>query len=207
MQITRTITLTLAVLTLGVSGCTHMISFHGEETSWHYQVSATRQSGAALVAVVDAATLADAYSFRALSTGIAHEWVAQDGVMLGQVADVDLPQIVQFYERSTSYKEPSVGDQRLTVVLTLPDYTFEDYRARVRIHVDAFAPGHHLVFSKDYTGTGDSQAGKMIGLGAFGQKSAVRQSSLEAFREAFDAMRPDLVAALSPSGSAVGTVP
>jgi hypothetical protein len=69
-------------------------------------------------------------------------------------------------------------------------------RAKVTIRADAFAPNETLVFSRDYTGEGSSQAGKMLGLGAFGQKSAVRQSSLDAFKQAFARMRPDVRSAL-----------
>lgn len=187
------------LLLVGAAGCTHTIAFDAD-TAWHYRVSTPRQSGAALVAVIDEATLADTYDFRAFSTGIAQKWVAEDGRMLGQIADVEFPQVVEFYERSTTYKDPDRGDPRLTVVLSLPEYAFKDYRAKVRLHVEAFGPDRRLLLSKDYPGDGDSQAGKMIGLGAFGQKSAVRQSSLVAFRNAFDAMRADLLAIMaSPS--------
>ncbi|HEV7733133.1 MAG TPA: hypothetical protein VGR62_13265 [Candidatus Binatia bacterium] len=181
---------------IGATGCTHTIAFDTDAT-WHYRVGTPRQAGAALVAVIDEATLADTYDFRAFSTGIAQKWVAQDGRMLGQIADVEFPQVVEFYQRSTTYKDPDRGDPRLTVVLSLPEYAFKDYRAKVRIHVEAFAPDRRLLLSKDYAGDGDSQAGRMIGLGAFGQKSAVRQSSLVAFRNAFDAMRADLIAIIA----------
>ena len=150
-------------------------------------------AGAAVIAVVDEQTLEKTYDFRAFSTGIGQKWVAQSGVMLGQVADVEFTQMVEFYERTTAYKESDRGDPRLTVVLNLPEYSFADFHATLRIHADVYGPGKELLLSKDYPGVGANQAGKMVGLGAFGQKSAVRQSSLDAFRLAFAQMRPDLL--------------
>lgn len=191
----------LLISALASSACTHRIAFNETDPSWHYVIGTPRRDGAALVAVVDQRTLNDTYAFRAFSTGIAHKWVAEYGRMLGQVSDVELPQLVEIYARRTSYEEPPSGAPKLTLEMTVPSYTFEDYHATLSVHVDAYGTNRTLIFSKSYTGNGQNEAGKMIGLGAFGQMSAVRQSSLDAFKQAFAKMRPDILAALASEGA------
>jgi len=188
----------LALLTWSIvfPGCTHLIAFNEADPSWHYAIGGTRHDGAALVAVVDQKTIAATYPFRAFSTGIAQKWVAEYGKMLAQVSDVELPQLVGVYARSSSYQEPSTGDPRLTLDLSVPSYTFANYHATVTVHVDAYGTNKTPLFSNSYTGNGANEAGKMVGLGAFGQMSAVRQSSLDAFKDAFAKMRPDILAVL-----------
>ena len=67
----------------------------------------------------------------------------------------------------------------------------------------AFGPGRSPLFSRSYNSEGDYEAGKMLGAGAFGQKSAVRQSSLDAFKRVFEQLRPDIEDALrSPETAA-----
>ena len=181
---------------IALPGCTHMIAFNETDPSWHYGVDAPRDAGAALVAVIDPETLADSYSFRALSTGLAHKWVAEYGKMLAQVTDVEFPQLVGVYARKSSYEEPSTGDPRLTLELSVPSYTFRDYHASVIVQVEAYGVDKTRLFSKSYSGSGANESGKMVGLGAFGQMSAVRQSSLDAFKEAFAKLRIDILAVL-----------
>lgn len=186
----------ILVLMIFGAGCTHPIAMHETDTSWHYAVDQPRNEGAALVAVIDPETAKASYDFRAFSTGIAHKWVANYGQMLEQIVDVELSQIVEHYERSDAYREPATGRKRMTLVLTVPSYVFEDWHAKVTLHAEAFGPGRTPLFSKSYSSEGTGEAGKMIGLGAFGQKSAVRQSSLSAFKDVFAQLRPDIVAAL-----------
>ena len=198
----RVVTVACFGLALLGTGCAHNIAFDPIDTSWHYTIDATRQEGTALMAVIDERTAKASYDFRAWSTGIAHQWIARYGEMLTQVADVELPQLVDSYQRSSSYDEPTTGQQRLTLVLTIPSYVFEGYRAKLTLHAEAFSPGRQSIFSKSYMSEGGSGAGKMIGLGAFGQKSAVRVSSLQAFRSVFEQMRPDIMAAFQGRGIA-----
>lgn len=184
------------VLALGVTGCTYTIAFSETDTDWHYQTDATRQSGTALVAVIDEKTLAESYDFSSFTTGAANTWVVQYGLMLQQVADVALPQMVEHYGHSTTYKEPAHGHKRLTLVMTVPSYSFADFHAKLTMHVDAYGSNRTRLFSKDYAGEGGAQGAKMFWAGAFGQKSAVRESSLDAFRQAFSLMQPDVISAL-----------
>ena len=103
---------------------------------------------------------------------------------------------------TTRARKPTSGNKRLTLVLTVPSYVFRDYRAKLTLHVEAFGPGRTPIISKSYSSEGHSQAGKMIGAGAFGQKSAVRQSSLDAFKKVFVQMRAEVIAALEGSATA-----
>jgi hypothetical protein len=202
MQQSHALALGVIMLVALGTGCTHPIAFHPTGDEWHYSIGAKPQRGASLAAVVDETTAAASYSFRAASTGVANLWVANYGEMLEQVADVELPQLVEIYRRSSEYLEPATGDKRLTLVLTVPSYEFRDYRAKMTIHAEGFGPGRTPIFSKSYSSEGDSEAGKMIWAGALGQKSAVRQSSLDSFREIFEQMRTDIVDALQGPASA-----
>ena len=196
------ITGTLVAICLATTtfGCTHQIAFDRDATSCAYLIGAAKQSDTSIVAVVEPATLAASTSFRAWSTGIAHKWVANYGEMLVQVTDMELPQVVEFYERSPSYLESTSGRHRLTIELSVPSYVFEDYRAKLTIKADVYGPGRTAVFSRTYSSEGSSGAGKMIGLGVFGQKSAVRQSSLVAFKNVFEELRRDIATALGGGG-------
>lgn len=93
----RRLKLALLVSAIGSSAYTHRIAFNETDPSWHYAVGTPRRDGAALVAVVDQKTLNDTYWFRAFTTGIAQKWVAEYGTMLGQVSDVEFPQLVEIY--------------------------------------------------------------------------------------------------------------
>ncbi len=112
-------------------------------------------------------------------------------------ADIEFPQLVGSYQRASSYVEPTTGEKRLTVVLTVTSYIFEDYRAKLTLHAQAFGGGRTQVLSRSYSAEGYIEASKIINAGMYGTKSAVRQSSLDAFKKAFQQMRPDIVEALS----------
>lgn len=122
--------LTLAACAVAVAGCAHQVTFERPEA---YRITTPRQEASA-TAVIDSQTLANKVSIRAFMTGIAHDWQAEPGDMLKQVADIELPQ---------------------------------------------------------------TQGGKMFWGGAFAMKSAIRQSSLDAYKKVFAQLRADLEAALA----------
>ena len=188
--------LALLMLLLTISGCAHRIAFHDTDTSWHYQLGSEKYD-AGLVVVVGPATLDQIYSFRSAMAGGAHRWDVQTGEMLAQVADVEFPQMFQHYERTTTYKEPTQGSRRLTLVMDIPDYKFQDFHATVTVRTIAYGPNKLPLFEKNYTMEGVSQGGKVFGAGAFGMMSAVRQSSLDAYKKIFEVMRRDVVQTLS----------
>lgn len=181
---------------LASSGCAHQVAFNEEDPSWHYRVE-TQTYDAGLVVVIDPATLERTVSIRSAMAGMANRWDAQPGRMMKQVADFELPQMVEEYSSTTTFAEPSKGKRRVTVQLALEDYRFDDFAAHVRMRATAYGPGKTLLFEKTYSATGDSQGGKMFGGGAFGMKSAVRQSSLDAYKRIFASLRQDLAPELS----------
>jgi len=186
---TKRIALLLAVgiALLGLTGCAHEIRFENLD----YTIEA-RKADAGLVAVIDQKTLDHVVTIRSAATGIAHRWNAEPGAMLKQVADIELPQLVTSYSSSTSFGEPSQGKRRITLVLTVPNYEFSDWRAKYSVKAVAYGPNRTPLFDKTYSEEGSNQKGKMIGAGAFGMKSAVRQSSLEALKRIFAQIRGDL---------------
>jgi hypothetical protein len=58
------------------------------------------------------------------------------------------------------------------------------------------------LFEKTYAGQGDTQGGKMFWGGAFAMKSAIRQSSLDAYKQIFAKLREDLDARNAESTAA-----
>ena len=72
------------------------------------------------------------------------------------------------------------------------DCAFSDLHTTVVIQARVYRPGKALVFDRSYREEGESQSGKMVGAGAFGMKSAVRQSSFDAYKKAFARIRADM---------------
>lgn len=181
-------------LILVTSGCHHNIAFEDIE----YKIEA-RQYDAALVLVIDADTLNRTVPIRSFMTGAAHSWDAQPGLMLQQVADVELPQLFNSYIVVGHYQEPGNNQKGVTLQLTVPQYTFADFRATVTIRAIAYGPGKQELFNKTYGKQGITQGGKMFWGGAFAMKSAVRQSSFDAYKQVFAELRKDLSHAMEGS--------
>jgi hypothetical protein len=176
---------------LTATACHHDIRF--EDIAY---TTGARQYDAGLVAVIAPQTLEQVVPIRSWATGIANTWDARPGEMLRQVADVEFPQMFKVYRVSSQYDEPKEGASRFTVDLSVPHYAFSDFHTTVVIQVRVYRSGHALVFEKSYREEGDSQGGKMVGAGAFGMKSAVRQSSFDAYKKAFAKLRADLAGLL-----------
>jgi hypothetical protein len=172
---------------LFATGCHHDIRF--EDINYSTQ---DRLHDAGLVAVIDPSTLAKTVTISSWATGIANSWDARPGEMLRQVSDVELPQMFKYYRVSQAYEEPAQGNNRLTMDLSIAHYAFSDFHTTVIIQARVYRPGKALVFDRSYREEGDSQGGKMVAAGAFGMKSAVRQSSFDAYRKAFARIRADL---------------
>jgi len=69
----------------------------------------------------------------------------------------------------------------------------------VVIQARVYRAGRILVFDRSYREEGASQGGKMVKIGPFGMKSAVRQSSFDAYKKVFGRLRADLAAVLAQS--------
>ncbi len=181
-----------SLLLLASAGCHHSISFH--EIGYAIE---TESYDTSLVVVIDPKTLNQTVSIRSFMTGIAHSWDAKPGMMLKQVADVEFPQMFKHYEVAGIDNENSEGDRHLTLKLTVPQYVFADFRATVTVQAAAYGPGKNVLFERTYTEEGMTQGSKMFNAGAFGMKSAVRQSSFDAYMKIFSLLRNDLIEALS----------
>jgi hypothetical protein len=181
----------IAAFALLAGGCAHQVSFHE-----HSYTIASPKSEASVVAVIDAETVARKVPIKSFMTGIAHTWEAEPGDMLKQVAAIELPQVFARYEHATEYKEPGGGGRGLVLVMTVPSYAFDDFHATVEVGVTAYDRGRRQILQKTYKAEGEGQGAKMFWGGAFGMKSAIRQSSLDAYKKIFADLRKDLEAAL-----------
>lgn len=185
LQLTSTI-LSGCLLLFSV-GCHHDIRF--EDIGYS---TGGKLYDAGLVATITPQTAGQVVSIKSWATGIAHTWDARPGEMLRQIANIEFPQMFRYYKLAQEYEEPQQGMPRLTVELSIPHYSFSDFHATVVVLVKVYRPGQSLVFEKSYREEGDRQAGKMVGAGAFGMKSAVRQSSFDAYKKVFARLRADL---------------
>lgn len=181
-------------LLLLATGCHHDIRF--EDVAYS---TGSKQYDAGLVAVISPQTVGQVVTIKSWATGIANSWDARPGEMLRQIADIEFPQIAKSYRLSGQYDEPNEGASRLTVELSVPHYAFSDFHTTVVVQARVYRPGHALAFEKSYREEGDTQGGKMVGAGAFGMKSAVRQSSFDAYKKVFAKLRADLAGLLDKS--------
>lgn len=181
----------LAASALLLGACAHQVTFHEAA----YAVSTPRHE-ASVVAVIDPATLGRKVPIRSFMTGIAHSWEAEPGDMLRQVADIELPQAFSRYELATTYQEPAGGGRGIVMELAVPEYAFEDFRAKVGVMATVYDRGRRRILHKTYRAEGETQGGKMFWGGAFAMKSAIRQSSLDAYKKIFTDLRTDLAAEL-----------
>ena len=182
----------LAALMLLGAGCAHQVTFDRPAA---YTISTPRQE-VGVTAVIDQNTLTSKVVIRAFMTGIAQAWEAEPGDMLRQVADIELPQMFSRYELANAYVEPASGPRWIILELTIPSYQFEEFRAKVSVTASAYDRGRRQLLQKTYSAEGEPQGAKMFWAGAFGMKSAIRQSSLDAYKKVFAELRSDLAAAL-----------
>ena len=181
----------LILSSLGLIGCHHQIAF--EDIG--YTIASPKQETALLV-VIDQNTINQLVPIKSFMTGIAHSWEAKPGQMLKQVADVEFPQMFSSYEWSSAEKEFPSEKGPLTLILTVPQYTFADFHAVVTVRAKAYQKTDQILLEKTYTKDGIRQGGKMFWGGAFAMKSAMRQSSFDAYKKVFTELRSDLLKVL-----------
>jgi hypothetical protein len=170
-----------------ILGCAHTVEFNPEP----YAIQCARQD-AGIIVVIDDDTLNKTVNMRSPLVGYAHSWLAKPGEWLKQIADTELPQMFQFYKYSKDYEEPEAGTKRLTVVMTVPNYTFYRFHANISVCVSVYSPGKNFVNQKTYNREGISQGKKMFWGGPFAMKSAVRTSTLDALKQIMFEVRRDL---------------
>lgn len=175
-----------------LSGCFHH-EIRFEEIGYTLE---QKQLDAGLVAFIAPATVAQRQPINSIMTGAAHTWEARPGEMLKQIAEVEFPQMVRSYRTASEYEEPKEGAKRLSVELLVQHYDFSEFHATVVVQAKAYGSGHVQLFDKSYREEGDTQGAKMFWGGAFAMKSAIRQSSFEAYKKVFARLRADLVTVL-----------
>jgi hypothetical protein len=187
----------LGAVLLG-SGCAHQVAFQDID----YQIDEQLRDEQ-VTAVVSEAERARVVPVRSLMTGAAHSWNAEPGEMLWQVAEVEVPQM--FANHRLVEAIPS-GSSDFALTLSVPDYRFEEFRAKLVLHALLRGPGGEELLDETYPAEGASRGGRMFWGGAFAMKSAMRTSSIEAFQDAFAALRADLNRVLDAHGQSAQVV-
>ena len=154
-------------------------------------MGAAKASHSSVVAVISDATLTKEVTISSWMTGIANRWNVEPGQMMKDVVQIEFPQQFADFRAVGAYVEPE-GGRALTVVLTIPNYEFANFHASVTVHAVAYGAGRKALLEKDYSAQGFTQGAKMFFGGAFAMKSALRQSSLDAYKKVFSELRPDL---------------
>jgi hypothetical protein len=190
------------VLCALATGCAHQVTF---DRPAPYSVSAQRHDIGATV-VIDQHTLTKKVPISAWMTGIAQSWEVEPGDMLKQIADIELPQMFAQYDFSSTYREPLHPGKGIILELAVPSYRFEDFRAKVSVSVTAYESGRRQLLHRTYSAEGETHGAKMFWAGAFGMKSAIRQSSLDAYKNVFAQLRSDLVDALQSKSAVPGRI-
>jgi hypothetical protein len=184
-----------------LGGCiSHDVQFQGVD----YSIGAggaAKDAHSSVVVVIGAETLTKRVTIHSWMAGIGNDWDVEPGAMMSDVVLTEFPQQFADFQQVGSYVEPK-GGRALTVVLTIPEYRFADFHASVTVHAVAYGAGRRVLLDRDYPAEGFTQGAKMFFGGAFAMKSALRQSSLDAYKKIFSELRPDLQRALdAPPGA------
>ena len=123
--------------------------------------------------------------FRSAMAGVANKWQINVGPMIKDYMDTTGPEIFK------SVKEDSSKGQPLHLDLEVVDYTFEDMRANIKMHIKATKSGKTVV-DKTYEAQGRKQTGKMFWGGAAAIRHSVHQSTHLALNDIMQAFLADL---------------
>lgn len=179
----------LLLISIGcLAGCSYPVSFH----ELQYDI-ATQQYDKSVVGIIENDTLEKKVSITSALAGGANSWDAMPGLMLKQVADLELPQMFNKYKVIGSLDTAFQDNSELYLLMTVPRYEFKDFHAFFTVGLVAYNQSKRIVLERTYKEEGSTQGAKMFWGGAFAMKSAVRQSSLLALKTIFKKIRKDLV--------------
>ena len=184
---------TLLILGLQVSVFAYEVAFQDA----YYSIGGTKQPHRVVV-VIENKTLNKTKVINSFMAGLVNDWEVQAGKMLRQVSDIEFPQMFDGYEFRSAYPSQDCEKDTVIIELSLPKYDFSDFRATItmRALVSRMSEGKHALLDQTYHGVGSSQGEKMFWGGAFSMKSAIRQSSISAFKKIFKKLRQDLTRVL-----------
>jgi hypothetical protein len=112
------------------------------------------------------------YKFRSAMTGVANLWIVEIGKMLDDtLKSADVQSAFRTLNAVNSASAPGT-----TLTFELQNYAFHDFSAHISMNIKLMKNGV-IVFEKNYTQDGPTQAGKMFFGGVFAQKNAVQQST------------------------------
>ena len=180
-------------LLTSTTGCfSHQVAL---DPDFSYQIEASTKE-APLTVVIDEQTLHRVVPIKSWMTGIAHKWNAEPGKMLQQVADIEFPQVFTDYQMVDFYESSLHQGNRTVIELFVPYYNFANFHAMITVQAIAHSQDETILFDNEYQEEGFGQGSKMFWAGAFGMKSAIRQSSLDAYKKIFTRLRKDIHNAL-----------
>jgi hypothetical protein len=175
-----------------LGGCVHhQVGFNAEDPSWHHSVEG-EPLAIAIAATVPTETQLAEHEISSAMAGFANRWHARYGEMFLQVLGVELSQLFA----SHSLAAPPATPDSYHLELDIPAYSFSGFAAHVTVSAVLRDPSGTELLNKRYEAVGRSGAGKAVGLGAFGMRSAVRQSTLNAYLQILEQLRGDLRSSL-----------
>jgi len=181
----RSALLMLAVMPL--TGCIHHQIAFIDDSEWHYEIEGSSVSAPLSISVDEASRTGD-LEISSFTAGAANRWHARYGEMFMQALAVEMD---QFAPRHT-LNAGAAGAGAWRLDLAIPEYNFSSFSARTSVTAVVVDPGGRERLRERYSAVGDSNAGRVVGLGAFGMKSAIRQSTLDAYRKILAELREDL---------------
>ena len=182
----KKLSLLLAFLILS-SGCSYKVV--NQQPS--YSTGGQRVDEYAHV-VVETSSRNYSYSVRSMRASLLNRWDIQAGEMFMQTLDVELPQFFRRYDLSLREQWPLDNEKTLSVIFKLEDYKFGGSRAQVVIHVLALDENQKVLLNRKYEEMGEGYGGRIFWGGAFAMKSAVRLSTVDAYKKAMVLIRKDL---------------
>ncbi len=159
----------LAVFTIA-TGCVRQVAF--KQPDMHQYSSAVPLKAAFFM---DNTLKAKVYSSRSFMSGAANRWDTMVGDAVHKYA---IASFQNGFENFSEIDTPSAGsDYDITIKIVDINYYMEGQAAHSDVKFVVEGMSGTKLFSKEYHADGPSGGGRVFAAGAFGQKSAIRQST------------------------------